>query len=76
MTTHSKSTKNSSWDDKGHEKQSKSKLKWTACGSQDNQQAKVVDLTPNDLDSAFGTLMNTDHQESTKSQQEVLKPVS
>ena len=76
MTTHSKSAKNSSQDVKGHEKQPKSKSKRTVHGSQDDQQSEVVDLTPDDLDSAPGALMNTCSQESTKSQQEVLKPVS
>ena len=48
----------------------------TAHGSQDGQQAEVVDLTPDDLDNAFSALMNTGSQESTISQQEVSKPVS
>ena len=37
MTTHSKSAKNSSQDDKGDEKQPKSKLKRAVQGSQDDQ---------------------------------------
>ena len=76
MTTYSKSAKNCSQDDKGNEKQPKSKLKRAVCGSQDDQQAEVVDLTLDDLDGAFGALMNKCSQESTKSQQEVLKPAS
>ena len=76
MTTHSKSAKNSSQDDKGNEKQPKSKSKWAAHGSQDNQQTEVVDLTPDDLDGAFSALMNKCSQESTKSQQEISKPAS
>ena len=35
-----------------------------------------MDLTPDDPDSAFGALMNKCSQDSTKSQQEVLKPAS
>ena len=76
MTTHSKSAKNSSQDDKGDEKQPKSKSKQAVHGSQDDQQADVVDLTSGDLDGAFGALMNKCSQESTKSQQEVSKPAS
>ena len=64
MTTHSKSAKNSSQDDKGDEKQPKPKLKWAACGSQDDQQTEVVDLTPDDLNSAFSALMNKCSPES------------
>ena len=67
MTTRSKSAKNSSQDDKGDKKQPKLKLK---------QQTEVVDLTPDDLNGAFGALMNKCSQESTKSQQEVSKPAS
>ena len=74
--THSKSAKNSSQDDKGNKKQPKSKSKWAACGSQDDQQTEVVDLTPDDLDGAFSTLMNKCSQESAKSQQKVSKPAS
>ena len=61
MTTGSKSAKNSSQ---------------AVHGSQDDQQAEVVDLTPDDLDGTFSALMNKCSQESTKSQQEVLKPAS
>ena len=57
-------------------KQPKLKSKWAVHGSQDDQQAEVVDLTLDDLDSAFGALMNKCSQESTKSQQEVSKPAS
>ena len=42
----------------------------------DDQQTEVVDLTPDDLDGAFSALMNKYSQESTKSQQEVLKPAN
>ena len=76
ITTCSKSVKNSSQDDKGNQKQPKSKSKKAAHGSQDDQQTEVVDLTPDDLDSAFSALMNKCSQESTKSQQEVSKPAS
>ena len=76
MTTCSKSAKNSSQDDKGNEKQPKSKLKQAAHGSQDDQQAEVVDVTPDDLNGAVSALMNKCSQESTKSQQEVSKPAS
>ena len=37
MTTHSKSARNSSQDDKGNEKQPKSKSKQAALASQDDQ---------------------------------------
>ena len=37
MTTHSKSAKNSSQDEKGDKKQPKSKSKQAVCGSQDDQ---------------------------------------
>ena len=49
MTTHNKSAKNSSQDDKGNEKQPKSRSKRAAHGSQDDQQTEVVDLIPDDL---------------------------
>ena len=76
MTTHSKSAKNSSQDDKGDEKPPKSKLKRAAHGSQDDQQTEVVDLTPDDLDGTFSALMNKCSQESAKSQQEISKQAS
>ena len=66
MTTHGKSAKGSNWDAKGAEKQSKPKPEWTARSSQDDLQDEV-DLSPDNLESAFGTMLNACSQESNKS---------
>ena len=46
-------------------KSNPSKVETAVHGSQDDQWAGVVDLTPDDLDGAFSALMNKCSQEST-----------
>ena len=68
MSAHGQKPKDTDWDNKGDDKESKSK--WLTCSGKSKQKAKSVDHTRDDLDGHFCALLDKCSQEPTSIAQE------